>query len=460
MTLNLKFTHRIPSSMSISAQSRMRVYIAAGVAITLGASAACDPGSLVKVTDPDILNIADYNTPAGADPLRIGVVARFTTAFDGSSNSYTTVSGTMADEMLASSTHQTNVRVDQRNMVEENDIAGGVYSNLQRARASANNAIQILATTQPEPTYNRGELYMLRGYAEMFLGEGWCPGVPFSSEDGVTQTFGKPQTTDQVFAVAAASFDSAIALADTNTRIRYGAEIGKARALQNLGKFADAAAAVADVPQNYVLYDYHSAAGTSNGVWSAASTGASSYKIMTNEGTNGLPFLAGHDDPRLKWKPGTRTAFNSVFTNLDEQLKFGRYDNGIISTGVEAKLIILENQLQANTQAARDAVYAGLNALRASGPPVVPLMTTGAPQTQDAAVNLLYTERAYWLWLTGHRLADMRRLVRIYKRNAETVYPTGEVPEPFVGTYGNQTAMVIPFEERNNPNFQGCLAGA
>jgi hypothetical protein len=460
MTPNLKLNHRIRSSMSFSAPARMRVYIAAGLAITLGGLAACDTASLLDVKDPDILNVDDYNTPAGADPLRVGVIARFTTAFDGGSNSYTTITATMADEMLGSSTHQENVRIDQRNMVELNDIAGGVYSGLQRARASATSAILILNTTQPDPTYNRGELYMLRGYSEMFLGESWCPGVPFSSEDGVTQTFGMPQTTDAVFAVAAASFDSAIALSGTNTRIRYGSELGKARALQNAGKFADAAAAVADVPQSFVLYDYHSSAGTSNGVWSAASTGASSYKIMTNEGINGLPYLGGHADPRIAWKPGTRTAFNSVFVNLDEQLKFGRYDNGIISNGIEAALIKLEARLQGGTQADRDAVYAGLNNLRASGPPVVPPMTTGAPQTQAGAVNLLYAERAYWMWLTGHRLADMRRLVRVYKRDAETVYPTGDVPKPFVGTFGNQTAMVIAFEERNNPNFKGCLPGA
>jgi hypothetical protein len=87
----------------------------------------------------------------------------------------------------------------------------------------------------------------------------------------------------------------------------------------------------------------------------------------------------------------------------------------------------------------------------------VSALTTGAPTAQDAAIDLLYKERAYWLWLTGHRLGDLRRLVRIYKRGIETVFPTGQLTSPLEGTYGTSTTVTVPFSERNNPNFQGCL---
>jgi hypothetical protein len=122
--------------------------------------------------------------------------------------------------------------------------------------------------------------------------------------------------------------------------------------------------------------------------------------------------------------------------------------------------------LQANTQAARDAVYAGLNSLRTTGAPIggtntnnitVPALTTGAPTSQDAAIDLLYKERAYWLWLTGNRLGDLRRLVRIYKRGVEAVFPTGALTSPLEGTYGTGTTVTVPFSERNNPNFTGCI---
>jgi hypothetical protein len=332
---------------------------------------------------------------------------------------------------------------------------------MQKARAGATSAILILNTTQPTPTFNRGELYMMRGYMEMFLGELYCPGVPFSSEDGVTQTFGDPQTTEQIMARASASFDSALALADTNKRIRYGSEIGKGRAQLNLGQFAAAAAAVTDVPQSFTLLVYHSTGAGGNGIWSSLVNGATRYMLTSNEGTNGLPFLANHNDPRINWVASTRIGFADSFKNLATELKFGRYDNTIVSTGVEAKLMILEAQLQTDNQASRDAVYASLNALRLTGPPAnVPPLTTGAPTTQKAAIDQLYAEREYWMWLTGHRLGDERRLVRVYKRDAETVFPTGNLTPPIVGVYGKSTSITIPDAENNNPKFKGCLPGA
>ena len=51
------------------------------------------------------------------------------------------------------------------------------------------------------------------------------------------------------------------------------------------------AAAVAGVPNNFVLTTSHSSNSNSNGPWSASTSGASRYRLMTNEGKNGLPFL-------------------------------------------------------------------------------------------------------------------------------------------------------------------------
>ena len=97
-----------------------------------------------------------------------------------------------------------------------------------------------------------------------------------------------------------------------------------------------------------------------------------------------------------------------------------------------------------------------LNTLRATGLPtaIAPLTS---PTTQAAAVDMLFKERAYWLWLTGHRLGDMRRLVRQYGRAANTVFPIGNMRYRPGNTYGNDVNLVVPFNERNNPKFNGCL---
>jgi hypothetical protein len=102
-------------------------------------------------------------------------------------------------------------------------------------------------------------------------------------------------------------------------------------------------------------------------------------------------------------------------------------------------------------------VFAQLNTLRATGitPAIAPM--AASPTTQAAAVDMLFKERAYWLFLTGHRLGDMRRLIRQYGRTAATVFPIGPMRYRPGNTYGNDVNLVIPFIERNNPKFAGCL---
>jgi hypothetical protein len=462
--------------MSVFSKARSRAYAAAALAIG-AAAVGCNKDAITQVTDPDIFNTADYNTPAGATPLRIGVIANFTTAFDGGTDSYVTMSGNLADEMLASDTFDGRLTINARNSAEVNSEMEAVYRNMQRARSGAARAAAIIATTTPDSTVNRGELYMYLGYSEMLLGEGWCSGVPFSSEDGQTQTFGDPLPTDEIMARAAAHFDTALTLVGAATtpaalRVKYGAQIGKGRALLNRGQFAQAATAVSGVPTSYLLNTGHSANSSTNGQWSGTTSGNSRYKLVSGEGGNGLPFLGQTfaQDARIEWSASTRVGFSGQFTQLPNQNKFSQYGDGVVTTGAEARLIELEAQLQTDDQPTRDAVFASLNTLRTSGAPIggrtgatavtVPAMGGSAPTTKAAAIDLLYKERGFWFWITGHRLGDMRRLITVYQRDAETVFPTGPMAtatSPIPGNYGTSTSVTIPFSERNNPKFQGCL---
>jgi hypothetical protein len=73
----------------------------------------------------------------------------------------------------------------------------------------------------------------------------------------------------------------------------------------------------------------------------------------------------------------------------------------------------------------------------------------------------MFKERAYWLYLTSHRLGDMRRLTRPttatapditgYGRGIESVFPTGAYHKS--GLYGTDANSPIPQAEDNNPNF-------
>jgi hypothetical protein len=457
--------------MSLSSKTRSRVFSVAALALTAVSAVGCDKDKLLQVTDPDVLNVGDYNTPAGADPLRFGVIRNFSTAFDGSTDSFATITGNMADEMLASDTFDGRLTINARRSTEVNSEMEAVYLAMQKARSGAARAISIIKVTKPAPTFNIGQLYMYLGFTETFFAEGWCPGVPYSTFDDAGITYGKPLATAEQLTLAVAHFDSALALADTFQQVKYGAAIGKARALLGLKRYADAAAAVAGVPIGFQLLSNHSSASTANGVWSGTTSGASRYRLTTNEGINGLPFLAG-SDARIKWGTSTRVGFSSQFTAQPNNLKFGQYDSGIIANGVEARLMTIENTLQGGNAGAWAQVFADLNTLRATaqnGVAAIPAMTADSlPTSQAQAVNLFFKERAYWLWLTGHRLGDLRRLVRDYGRDPETVFPTGNLTSPLAGTYGvtaqdtpiqRSTSIVIPKSERGNPNYQGCLEG-
>jgi hypothetical protein len=120
-----------------------------------------------------------------------------------------------------------------------------------------------------------------------------------------------------------------------------------------------------------------------------------------------------------------------------------------VANDVEARLIEAEALLKAGDET---NWLAKLNALRTRVNGLAPLTDPGS---LDARVDLTFRERAFWLFGTGHRLGDMRRLVRQYQRAVNTVYPTG--PYPSGGVYGDQVNFPVPFNERNNPNFTGCL---
>src|SRR5690606_10679206 len=134
--------------------------------------------------------------------------------------------------------------------------------------------------------------------------------------------------------------------------------------------------------------------------------------------------------------------------------KYATTDSPIVlADGIEARLIEAEAALQADDPGTWLGI---LNTLRADAGLGLPALAD--PGTPDARVDLHFAERAYWLFLTAHRLGDLRRLVRQYGRSIEQTFPAGlykDGPE----SYGTATHFPVPIEERANPNFTGCQPG-
>jgi hypothetical protein len=434
---------------------------AAGAALlAAGLLGGCSTSTL-EINDPDVLNVTDYTTAAGATPLRLGVIQDFQNVYSGNASleNVIVVSGNVSDEMYSTDTFDDRLFPNQRAMNENLPALDGFYRNMHRARSGASRAIAVLKKVAPTPAQNIGELYAIRGYTENFFAELYCSGVPFSEDTDAGTEFGEPQTTAAIYTRALASLDSGLASAGTDARVQNIARIGRGRVLLNQGKFAEAAAAVASVPTSFNWITAHSTSSgrQENGMWNALTVANSRYAIVNNEGTNGLTWLRTPADPRIPWVPSTRTGFNGSSRNLPTQLKYDRTTGAVVASGLEARLIELEARLRGATQADRDAVFAGLNALRAGNTPAIAPLAGTAPTDQATAVSQFFEERAIWLYLTGHRLGDLRRLIRQYGRTANTVFPTGNLPSPLAGVYGNDVNLPIPFDERNNPKFNGCL---
>ena len=414
----------------------------------------------VTIIDPDVIASEAVASASGAVAVRNGALRDFQVVFSGTQDGFIVSTGNLADEIHATDTFFDRLLPNERAIPNNLPAMDTYYTNLHRARTGAARAIRLWAEVKAASKDSLGELYSIRGYTEDFFGEAYCSGVPFSDEAGGEIVYGKPLTTQEIFQRAVASFDSALANS-TSPAFRQLAQVGKGRALLNLGQFTQAAAAVADVPTSFRYQTFHSAAtgAQNNGIWQASVVPSSRYTVSNNEGTNGYPYLQTPADPRMPWAASTRTGFDGTSRNLPTQQKYPtNASSAVLADGIEARLIGLEARLQGATQADRDAVFAGLNDLRRTAITPAIAALPAAPTTQAAAVDLLFRERAYWMWLTGHRLGDMRRLIRQYGRAANTVFPVGPVATRFGSTYGNDVNFPVPFVESNNPNAAGgCI---
>jgi starch-binding outer membrane protein, SusD/RagB family len=175
-------------------------------------------------------------------------------------------------------------------------------------------------------------------------------------------------------------------------------------------------------------------------------------------------------DPRVRYQRTTARAIDFPYAHF-WQLKYPQRGSSIpLATGIEARLIEAEAALRRGDLVTFLAKH---NELRATRPRLAPVsLIDVTAMTQAQRVDLHFQERAFWLWLTGQRLSDMRRLVRQYNRPQETVFPTGtfgrylfaapSVPDDALefrvqGTYGTDVNFPVPFDEQNNPNFEACI---
>ena len=413
----------------------------AGLALT-----ACD-NALLDFEDPDI--ISSVNSASGAIALMNGVRERLVTVTTGetptSHESLIFFGGLLADEWKSGDSFVERNSTDQRAISEANAFLSEQMLYLNRVRTQGKQAIDALRQYAPQPSANIGHMFAVTGFVENLAGEHFCNGVPFSDVVNGAFVYGGPITVDSVFTRAAAWSDSALQYLEGDEGLVANlARIVKGRALLNRGQFAEAAAAVGAVPTEYQYLITHSANTVVNELWSI-NVGQKRYVVADLEGGNGLPFVSAHD-PRVTTE-GSGLSFDSQ-TPFVGQTIYGQFDPVAIASGIEARLIEAEAALRSGDAS---TWLAKLNAARATRSDLAPLTDPGGA---TARTDLMFRERAFWMFGTGHRLGDLRRLIRQYGREAETIFPTGSYPKG--GNYDTDVNIPLSADEANNPNFIGC----
>ena len=433
--------------------------------------------SACSINDADITGVvqpSELRSPAGAAAMFSGALTAFAGAYNGlgtgvggtgtgigagnGNASAVAVSGLASDELGAAGIGSGEIATDQRALAEANQVLlpMELYASLSQARVNAIAAAQVMEAVSPAARARIGEMFAVAAYSELNLGELYCAGITLTTvSDGLPSTYGTPLTITDVLTRSSADFDSATTYGKDSAVVLNLARIGKARTLLDLGQFAAAASAVSAVPTSFVFVTEHSAAIQPNRLSTGFTTAI--YTVSDREGVNGLDFRSS-GDPRVKSaflrKGADATTDVYGLTTLIQ----GQSTPTVLANGIEARLIESEAALQANPN---DATTSGsgwlgiLNTLRATAisPALPPLADPG---NFSARVDLLFRERAFWLYATGHRFGDLRRLVRQYGRSQSGVFPTGTYRS---GTpYGTDVTMApSPVTEGRNPNYRGCL---
>jgi hypothetical protein len=450
----------------------------AGAAILIAVGVGCSPQDLVGNAQlPSNLNDpATMQTPAGAIAAYHSAVAQFGLAFGGAPTNtvphYVAASGLISDELqdgqylnaTSVSVSTQSSALDRRTLPEflgssnaDESEYGETYSSMQKMRGQAQEALGLLRDFAPNVSSSlRGRLYALEGYDEMLLAELFCSGIPLSTVDyGGDYTLKQGSSTQEVLQHALALFDTSRTLSADSARFLNLARIGTARALLELGQFGPAAQAAAEVPDGYRYEVGFTSTTGSNALNFAALLDSWPYTVADREGINGLDYLSSGDP---------RTASSDIGPNSDGAHLFhpDKYSlDGsspiVLGDWIEARLIEAEGALQEG-----DATtwLTKLNYLRETAiAPALPDLSD--PGSTDARVDMLFRERAFWLFLTGHRQGDLRRLIRQYGRSSELVYPTGGYPGGAYGpitVYGSAVNAPIPASERvNNSRYTGCV---
>ncbi|MGV3709237.1 MAG: hypothetical protein ACO1Q7_10370 [Gemmatimonas sp.] len=416
----------------------------AALSLVAASSSACNMDTLVRATDPDIIVAEQINSPSAANALRVGTLGRFNASTTGGESMFL-YGGLFGDEFTTGDTFTQRIETDQRALTPENANLTTAYRGLHLPRIGAIQTRDALARYSPTaPAWNFSEMFFVEAYMLNMLAEHFCNGQPISYIVDAKEQYGAPMANTEIFALAMAKVDSGLArissATGTNeTRVRNALALLKGRILLNQGNFAQVQAAVSGVPTSYVWFQEHALTSRTPGVWSLINN-QRRYIVSNNEGPLGLNFGTAND-PRVPTcsvgqaacvAAGLTTnrpfdSTNGAVPNMLYQLIWPTDASSVaLMSGLQARLYEAEALNQGGNFTAALTI---LNTLRATPPgygrtiaAMTPLVDPGAA---NARRDMIFREKAFWLFGLGHRYNDMRRMLRQYQMSPNEVFPNG-----------------------------------
>ncbi|MEO7458468.1 MAG: RagB/SusD family nutrient uptake outer membrane protein [Gemmatimonadaceae bacterium] len=359
----------------------------AGISLVLGA--ACD----LTVTNPGPLQDDQLDTRSALPALVNGMSGDLSVALGNYIDRGALATGELTEAGNFAAEQQYFIGV-----IRPEDVNAD-WANMQQARWSAEDGLrrmQRVLGTAFEANVDTPRAYLYAGFANRLLGENVCTGV---IDGGAAQS-------DTVYFVRAESlFTRAYTIAKTlnNTTVANAALGGRASVLAWQGKWAQAVADAALVPNTFV---YNAIFSTNT----ARENNDLANQTITRRETTvfGTAYATVFKDPRTPWDT-VKTTGGAIQTGQDGRTKFFRQTK-YTSLGSAVPLVKGAEMLLLRAEdALRNNDIPGMTTLINQERAIYTLAAVTAPATTAAAWTLLQSERGSVTWLEGRRLWDLRR---------------------------------------------------
>jgi hypothetical protein len=440
MKMNMNFT---PQTMMFNLNrsgKRLAMVLILGVA-TL--SVSCD--DLLSVSDPGAIQEKDLENPATEQLIVNGALSEWQYAYD-----YMTLTASIfSDEIFTDHTNIDHREFALHNFPNTNALNNGTYSNLHKARATAEDGVTRLKAfhgAAATSNLNIAELLTYAGYSYTLLGEHFCESPVNGS---------KAYSSEELLGFALERFDEAIAVASSGqasnptraTTILNTARVGAGRAALQLGQMQKAISYASAVPANFERAINRS----TNSARESAIMGAQ-WASASGAWAGVSPRFRAMNDPRVRYTAAPRLGLNARPVHLpylpfsfvgwsatsNEQI-IALTSKVKYSTGLEARYIVAE------ASGATPQTLAFVNERRQfAAQPAVTL-------SGNELMAELREQRSRDFFLSVQRHGDLRRYIKL---NNIDLFPKGSYPVTSE-QYGTQRCFIIPLSEISaNPNLR------